>query len=310
MGHVNKPSLIFQAKQALQSQLSIGRSKRDDKRRAGSDGLRGHIYTGETYRDYLKKCCVFVNWVRDNHPDCKTLADCRPYVAEWIVQGKDNQGWSASTQKTYLSAVAKMYRASTSDFDVKTDDRRRAKITRSRNDTVRDTRFKEYNHPDFVEFCRSVGLRNTKELSRICGNDLFERGDRLYVRVKGKGGKYRDAPVVGDTELVKRLCEAAGDDRVFQHIPTAADIHAYRGDYCRRVYDLYARPIDELRGVREWYGKRNPKTGEKILESAIYRMRRDRAGEEYDRAAMQQASRALGHERVSVIASNYLYHSD
>ena len=131
-----------------------------------------------------------------------------------------------------------------------------------------------------------------------------------FVHVKGKGGKLRDVPVVGDVELVRRLCEAAGDDKVFPSIPSAADVHSFRADYCRRVYDMYARPIEQLRGVREWYGKRNPKTGEKIMESAIYRMRCDRAGEEYDRAAMQHASRALGHEQVSVIASNYLYHRD
>ena len=38
-----------------------------------------------------------------------------------------------------------------------------------------------------------------------------------------------------------------------------------------------------------------------------YVMRKDRAGEVFDRFAMAVASKNLGHNRISVIAQSYLY---
>lgn len=96
-------------------------------------------------------------------------------------------------------------------------------------------------------------------------------------------------PVMGDVELVRRLCKAAGDGQVFPAVNQNADIHSYRAVYCRRVYEKYARDISTL------------------PRSERYHCHADKAGVVYDRAAMKMASEALGHSRISVIASSYLY---
>ena len=44
-----------------------------------------------------------------------------------------------------------------------------------------------------------------------------------------------------------------------------------------------------------------------FLQTDRYVCRRDRAGVVYDKAAMLQVSRMLGHNRISVIAGHYLH---
>lgn len=57
-----------------------------------------------------------------------------------------------------------------------------------------------------------------------------------------------------------------------------------------RLYERYARDVSKISNKKERYS-----------------MRKDRAGEVYDRVAMQIVSKNLGHTRVSVIAQSYLY---
>lgn len=100
------------------------------------------------------------------------------------------------------------------------------------------------------------------------------------------------APLAGtseEIELVQRMCQEAGDSRVWPHVPSSADIHSYRADYCKRVYLKHARSVDQIPSADKYY------------------CRGDRRGVILDRAAMLVASQALGHNRIDVIASHYLY---
>ena len=93
----------------------------------------------------------------------------------------------------------------------------------------------------------------------------------------------------------------AGDGKVFKKIPSNADTHSYRADYAKSLYNMLARPIDKIP-----FDSVNKGTGRKY-QSEVYVCRGEKKGVKYDRRAMLQVSRALGHNRVSVIASNYLY---
>lgn len=61
-----------------------------------------------------------------------------------------------------------------------------------------------------------------------------------------------------------------------------------RADYATKVYQMHARPIETLK------------------HDEIYYCRGDRKGTWLDKNAMLMASKALGHNRISIIASNYL----
>ena len=147
-------------------------------------------------------------------------------------------------------------------------------------------------YPTLVSFCMATGFRKYKELGRIYGTDYHETHAGAAITVMGKGGLLRDAPVVGDaeaTELVARLCREAGDKRVFPALPANLDLHVFRAMYACRIYLLHARDISTLKPEEQ------------------YACRSDYRGIILDRAAMEIASRALGHKRIEIVSKSYLW---
>lgn len=280
MGHKNKKSLIRQVQERLDSMLAIGESKYIDKK---YDLTKGKIYSWTTYRSYLQQCCQFARYCRDNH-HCKNLADCRQYVGEWM---ESRQELSAYTQKLSASALCKLYGESLEELGISTKRAARNEITRSRGTAKRDSHFSEEKNADFVEFCRSTGLRRS-EITKLRGDQLLQEEGQWYIQTTGKGGRFRIIPICGDVELVVRKMQAAGTGKVWKKVPQNADIHSYRADYASRIYLKYARQIEEL------------------PRKERYICRKDKRGITYDRAAMLEASRALGHNRISVVGEHYL----
>lgn len=75
---------------------------------------------------------------------------------------------------------------------------------------------------------------------------------------------------------------------VFGKVNTRAPIHKYRSMYATNLYNSLKRDIKDI-----------PKEDR-------YVCRKDLKGRVYDKKAMQIVSRALGHERIDVIAGHYL----
>lgn len=294
---VARGSLTRQVQEAYDAKLKIGQSKYQAKV-AGT--ARDGIYSWSTYRSYLKHANYFVKFCKTQH-GCSTLDQCRQYVDEWL---KSRSELSPYTQKLEAAALGKLYGCSTTEF-VKTGTRFRANITRSRGVAIRDAHFSEARHQNFVEFCRSTGLRRS-ELQALRGDQLIYRDGAAYLAVVGKGGRYREAPVIGNVANVERLCSAAGSGYVFGtgrpggKLPGNADIHGYRAEYATEIYRAAARPIDQIP-----YDRQNRGSG-RLYQSQVYCCRGDLAGVKLDREAMREASVALGHNRVSVVAGHYI----
>lgn len=301
MGYKNKLSLVAQIKQTLDSRLAIGQSKHQAKIEGVS---HEYIYSWETYRSYMKHCNYFASWCKDQQyitdtlgHKARSLEECRPFVDDWL---KTRVSLSAYTQKLEASALAKLYGCSTKDF-IKTSTRNRSLITRSRGKKVRDANFSEENHKDLIAFCCSTGLRRA-ELKALTGDKLIFKNNKPYIVVSSgsKGGRYREAPVIGDVELVIRMMQAASNKKVFDKIPNGADIHSYRSDYATAIYNSLARPIQEIP-----FDARNRGTG-RLYQKEVYNCRGDQKGVKLDKIAMLEASRALGHNRISVVAEHYI----
>jgi len=222
--------------------------------------------------------------------------------------------------------LAKLYGCSTKDF-IPTQDRRRVDITRSRLGKANEG-FSESNNREFVEFCRATGLRRSEVKHLRPENLRYDESTGRYglVDVKGKGGRLRGCPIIQPAKLVvgngfvsngiiysetindeavnsengavekdivklvvERMLNTPNGQLVWDKVPSRADIHSYRADYCKTIYNLHARPVDEIPRNERYY------------------CRGDRKGIVYDRRAMAVASRVLGHNRISVIAGHYLY---
>lgn len=284
-----RPSLVRQVQDALWDKCAMGQSKH----KAKADGtVQEHIYSYNTYRTYMRHCNYFVRWCAQNAPEgqkLRTLEDCRPYAADWL-RSRIDAGYSAYTIKLQAAALCKLYGCAAADLRLpSTPTRHRADITRSRGTAVRDADFSTERNQEIISFCRCTGLRR-RELATIRGTDLVWGADgKAYIHVThGKGGRERDAIVLDNDPAVIARMQAAGDDLVWPRIPSHMDVHGYRADYATALYNRVARDITAIPSTEQ------------------YHCRGDRAGVVYDRIAMLYVSRALGHNRISVIAGHYL----
>ena len=337
MGRKNKSyskDLHQQIYDKLTSMQAFGESKRAA---AAEDATQDKIYSFNTYQTYYKHCQYFAKWIQANHPECTTLKAARKYTNEWLQQRVD-QGLSAWTIQTEAKAIGKLYGIKAGDpgyFDP--PKRHRAEIKRSRSDTVRDLHFSKTNNDELIKFCQGTGLRR-KELEDLKGGDLLTRtqieqqaariealpelqrsaadvkklgvlrdalalkGDYFTHVRRGKGGRERISPIIGKNtdQIVARIQDTPAGEKVWQHVHTMADIHGYRGDYATQIYRSHAREIDQIP-----FDKVHPGTG-RSYQSEVYVCRKDEAGKRLDKAAMLLASKALGHNRIEVVANNYI----
>ena len=331
-------SLKQQVKEVLDSKLAIGQSKY----RAKFDGTyTEHIYAWETYRSYLKHSCYFVEWAKSQPTDSRlghkprTLDECRIFAEKWLQYNID-KGLSSYTIKLQLAALSKLYSCTSKDFDIQTPSRLRSNITRSRKEVARDKMFSIEANKNIITFARCTGLRRA-ELAQIRSSDLLMVGGKPYLLITrgSKGGKYRLSPVVGSKEevdLVIALCKNA-NGKVFKRVPSKMDVHSFRAEYTKRVYNLNKRELDvcknerivflnkkiigtyttrngrksvaKLRKLCEEKGISPEANGLHDLTSAYY-CRNDMKGVVYDKLALHKASLALGHNRINVIAEHYL----
>ena len=302
MSHKNKTPLKMQSKAVFDTLVAFGRSKYADKQAAGAEydrlpparrtctkleyvnaAIRDKIYSHKTYEAYVKHINYFLRWCQDSY-QCRTLQQCRTHVDEWLTL-RTSQGLSAYTLKLEAASLGKLYQEPTSHFAA-TPDRRRSDITRSRGYARRDYGFSLEHHRELINFCRGTGLRRA-ELTALRGDQLLIHDGEPYIAVTGKGGRYREAPIIGPHRdaIVERM-QRAGSDLVWQSVPSHMDVHGYRSEYATAIYTAYAR--------------------EDIPREDRYCCRTDRAGTVLDRRAMMTASQALGHSRVSVVAGHYI----
>lgn len=266
----------------------FGTKRSSDKMNADT---RDKIYSKNTFETYKRQSRYFADWLEKNYPDVKTIEQAREYVDKYLLYLIEI-GKSPSSIATTKAALVKVYQTDASAF-VETPARTRASITRSRLDVAQDSHVSEKTEARLSRFTSATGLRRA-EMLKIEADDLFFKGGKAFLSVtKGtKGGKARIVEIVGlspgDTkDIVEWIQGQKG--RLFPHITKHYDNHHYRAIYARRVYDKYAREEKD------------------IPQSERYVMRKDRAGEVFDKLAMAVTSKNLGHNRIDVIAQSYLY---
>ena len=203
---------------------------------------------------------------------------------EWLTL-RIEQGLSAYTLKLEAAALGKLYQEPTTNF-VPTPDRKRAAITRSRGYAQRDYGFSLEKNKEIIDFCRSTGLRRS-ELTSLTGDQLILCDGNAYIAVKGKGGRYREAPIIGPhaDAIIDRM-QRAGHNKVWTSVPSHMDVHEYRSEYATAIYTAHAR--------------------EEIPRQDRYYCKADRKGTVMDKQAMRMASQALGHSRINVVAGHYI----
>ena len=287
-----KESYRKTARLRLQDMVKAGMGSKRSKDKSEAD-TKNKIYSKATFETYKQQFRHFADWLEQAHPEAKTLEDARAFVDEYLKHliELERSAYSISTAK---AAIAKVMGVEATQF-ITSPPRLRADIKRSRGEAVRDKHISDKKEEELARFTSATGLRR-KEMTMIKSDDLFFKNGQAYLNItKGtKGGKPRVAKIIGKTEeetkeIVKWIQSKKG--RLFNKLSSNYDNHYYRASYANRLYNQLKRDIDD------------------IPTQERYVMRKERAGEVYDKQAMLLVSKALGHNRISVIAQSYLYQS-
>lgn len=293
MGRTKNKSMKWQVQQLLISKLCIGQSRYEAKKEAKKIGKRtpDGIYSWETFNTYKKHCIYFAEWCKKTY-GCKTIEEAKKYIQDYINYRIDNK-ISAWTIKMEASAIAKMYGSSTSGLKLITPERKRKNIKRSRYSCIHDKHISEKKNKDIIDFCKGCGLRR-HELTQLKTENIIIEGDNVYIEVlQGKGGKRRIVEVLPEyREHIKSYHNDNVGEHIFKEIPQNIDIHSYRAFFACKLYKSLERPLNILTRQQKYYCKGDMK------------------GIVFDRKAMMEISKMLGHNRINVIASNYLWNLD
>lgn len=287
-----KESYRKTARLRLQEMVNAGMGSKRSEDKSEAD-TKNKIYSKATFKTYKQQFKHFADWLEKAHPEAETLEDARAFVDDYLrhLIKLERSAYSISTAK---AAIAKIMGVEATQF-IATPPRLRADIKRSRGEAVRDKHISDKKEEELARFTSATGLRR-KEMTMIKAEDLFFENGQAYLNITQgtKGGKPRIAKIVGETEeetkdIVKWIQSKKG--RLFNKLSSNYDNHYYRASYANRLYNQLKRDIDE------------------IPTQERYVMRKERAGEVYDKQAMLLVSNALGHNRISVIAQSYLYQS-
>jgi integrase len=290
----SRKSIIREAIERLDTLMAIGQSRfqaKQAQRAASSDAgwtvSTGKIHSHTTRKVYQQHVLAFINWARTNHGITRLAwLDERAddlviqYLTEHVVADR-----SAYTLQTERAALRLFFGNWSLAAAVSLPTRTRTTITRSRGPAGHDQHFQPAHWQAHIRFAQACGLRRA-ELRDLRVRDVYTSSDStLFVHVKnGKGGKAREVPVLkGHEEEVLAVVQGrAPHEKVFDHIPKHMDVHSYRRDSAQRRYLQHAP--------------------EQALPPVAGRLRRD----DYDPAAAQQVSWALGHNRLDVVLRHYL----
>lgn len=274
----------------LQEMFQAGKGSKRSMDKVTGDTI-DKIYSEQTYRTYRKQFGYFADWVSKTHPEAITIEDTHKLANEYLQYLIDRE-ISPYTIATVKAAMAKVFGVSSSSF-MKTPERTRSGIKRSRHDVASDRHISEATESRLAHFTSATGLRRS-EMLKITSDDLFFENGKAYLNVtRGtKGGKARVVEIMGvseeDTKNIVEFIQSK-KGRLFPKLHSNYDNHRYRGAYAMRLYMHYARKEKDIPRVDR------------------YIMRKDRAGETYDKRAMLMVTKNLGHNRIDVIAQSYLY---
>jgi integrase len=293
----HRKSIVKEVIDRLDAKMAIGQSRHEAKQAARASGERIWAYSTERIHSFKTRSIYqghlvrFARWARATY-QIKSLAelDARaPELASAYVQQRLEEGKSPYTLQAERAALRLLFGDRTLAQDVTLPRRMGVNITRSRGPVAHDRHIQLANWQPLIRFLQATGLRRNEVRLLLVGDIVTYDTDPDYagqttVKVRnGKGGKSRTVPVLAGHEH-DVLCQKEGrqdDEPVFSSIPRHLDVHSYRREYAQALYLALAPgrslpPTDHLR-------------------------RSDYAAE-----AVLYVSRALGHNRTSIVLQHYL----
>lgn len=264
------------------------------------------IYSHSTFKNYLTVGNRFADYCEQKGINVGSIRKAEPYAVEYM-KDMERRGLSAYSIQQASSFFSKLYGYK---LDYTPPQRHYRDVEKGREVSERSKNFDPERHKDLVTVAKATGGRRG-DLQRLT-TSCFERNHQGIITgvrfIGSKGGRDRWSPILPKyqkavTEYVNKL-ERENKTFAFNGINKNANIHAYRREYARELYnevsnnpDYKTRLINEYneRGF-EYKGRYDINGDYKSNDGVLTANRGD----------LFVVSQALGHNRTDVVANHYL----
>ncbi len=308
---MGRSTLQNQIKSNLIKKTRIGESRHEAKQALREEKGENYrfgmavdtIHSIKTFDTYREHCDRFAQWCIDEKgvKKAEKLENIEKYAPEYL-KAKEAEGLSLYSLKAYKSALGKLY-GHEIDYKFK-EHRTYDKIERSRTEAVRDKHFSVERNRDLVVICRATGGRR-EDIGKLTPEKFREdeRGNLWVEFDQSKGGRNRIAPVLPkyEKEVREILGKSEPEKPLFDHVHGACDVHGYRREYAKELYNLVSE--DKEKG-RE-YALQYPVRYENVKGDTYYSHSKEHPFKG-NRDDIHIVSQALGHNRLEVTVNHYL----
>ncbi|HHX24076.1 MAG TPA: site-specific integrase [Thermoanaerobacterales bacterium] len=316
-----RPSLVYQIDQRFKGMFAYGESRHAAKEALKAElkeqGIKYNptihrlpkIYSFNTMKNYRQVVFDFIKALKEEGIKVRYLEDITPEMAKSYLLSKQERGYSPYSLSKDIAALNKFFDWNLTKREIGLQERSKKQITRSRLETKEDRKYNPRNWERHITFARAFGVRRQS----IYGGQFQVRASsvyrckvdgRIYVAVVEKGGRFRNAPCLKKYEkYIKEMfpnmqekeeeftepefrehykrARKAKEPFIFDRYTKKIDNHAFRGEYARAYYN-------ELCEQKQSKGKE---------------IKSDYRG--YDGELVAEVSKALGHNRLSVVVDHY-----
>ena len=293
------------------------------------------IYADVSYKNHKNNWRQFSKWANEN--GLKRVGQITQNDVEKYVRECAENGLSKKTIESRIGAINKVMLASER---WKNEDRvilskiEGIAVKKLPTKVYKDLTAKEWqnrnpkqyeNNRELIDTVQAFGLRRREARELNAQSFLIDDKGKMYVQTVGKGNKYRIAPVC-DSEMNEQMKKRWGKQAIplqqaseerFRRVLRDEDqrlnlkganghnfgLHIHRSEYTQRYLQERIKQLDEQRGgvERSYRGYSHLKTrGKSLADLDAYRIKIGTL--EGSARAFMEVSRALGHNRLDVLA--------
>jgi integrase len=280
--------LIKQGKEADISEIRISKN----------EVFLAGIYSFKSFETYMQKGMQFTKWLEINHPEVKMIKDSVCYASEYFQYLEKERKLSATSLRGHGSALAKLFGRPASTLGYKFPSKDKTKISKGRKKQDWDDSIRENYGPE-LRVLSVTGLRR-REATGVKIEQISDDYSTIH-NVKGKNGKIRDVKVL-EPKVLKAYVEKhrQGEEKLFPKLPQRMNIQRERRHYVEKFYEIEFFKI--FSGEETLDYKEKDKKGKLIW----YITRGEEMNRHYYKPILIMISKNLGHNRLSVVVSNYL----
>ncbi len=241
------------------------------------------IHSYNTYESYKQTSKEFIRFIKKSYPDIRDIKEIKEkHIGEYL-KNRNDKGLSAWTISKDLAALNKLFNTDLTKKDLNLKQRKLEEITRSRRESINDSRYNEKNYKYQIAFAKGSGARR-ESIIKVKPKDFkIKEGYPVSVYLKEKGGKERQATILKEYRgTLKDMLEGKPMDKpLFEKYSKAIDNHSFRATYASKRY----KELIKYNG----YDSKNYKG--------------------YDKEVILKVSNDLGHNRLNVVIEHYLKRS-